>query len=77
MKRKDFEKLKTKSQAELTADVATAKEKLWQLGRDIAGGKVKNVREVRQVRIDIARMLTLLNSKHEASNPKQIQNTKS
>lgn len=63
MKKKEFEKLKTRSEAELKADLAASQEKLWQTSRDILAGKQKNVREVRAIRVDIARMLTLINAK--------------
>lgn len=35
------------------------REKLRQLKFDLASGKVKNVREIRQIKKDIARILTL------------------
>lgn len=65
MKKRDIEKIKNKSEGELKADLAAAREKLWQVKKDIAGGKVKNVREARLVRNDIARMLTLINAKRK------------
>ncbi len=34
------------------------RDRLWQLRVDLAAGKVKNVREIRRVRKDIARFLT-------------------
>lgn len=52
--------LKIKSHAELRALLAEKKERLRVLRFDLAGGKVKNVREIRQTKKDIARMLTLL-----------------
>ncbi len=63
MKKKDLEKMKVRTVAELNADIVVAKEKLWQTKKDIAGSKVKNVREVRSIRTDIARMMTLINAK--------------
>ena len=63
MKKKDIEKMKVRTVAELTADIGVAKEKLWQTKKDIAGSKVKNVREVRSIRTEIARMMTLINAK--------------
>ena len=65
-----FEKLKTKSAAELTVDIVAAKEKVWQIGRNVAAGKHKNVREVSELKADIARMMTLVNSKLEIQNSK-------
>ncbi|PJA02555.1 50S ribosomal protein L29, partial [bacterium (Candidatus Gribaldobacteria) CG_4_10_14_0_2_um_filter_36_18] len=35
-------------------------EKLRQLRFDLASGKVKNVREIREIKKDIARMITLI-----------------
>ena len=55
--------MKVRTVAELNADIVVAKEKLWQTKKDIAGSKVKNVREVRSIRTDIARMMTLINAK--------------
>ncbi len=65
MKKKDLEKLKGRTVAELTADVKTAKEKLWQLGKDLTAGKQKNGHALRATRVEIARMLTLINQKNK------------
>jgi ribosomal protein L29 len=63
MKRKDFEKIQNRSAAELRKDVAEIRERLWTTQREIAVGKVKNVRAGREIRKDIARMLTLVQQK--------------
>ncbi len=38
------------------------RDKLWQLRVDLKSGKIKNVREIRSTRKDIARILTKMNS---------------
>ena len=63
MKKQDVKKLVNKSAAELAKDVSEAKEKLWELVRDIASGKVKNARSKGVLRRDIARMLTVMHTK--------------
>ena len=61
MKKGDITKLKNRSAEELRKEVAEAKEKLWELRREIAGGKVKNVKTRGALRRDVARMLTIIN----------------
>lgn len=56
--------LRQKSTAELEKTLQANREKLRQLNFDLASGKVKNVREVRKVKKDIARILTLLCQKN-------------
>ena len=51
--------LKTKSKSELNVLLDEGRERLRALRFDLAGGKIKNVREIRQVKKDIARILTL------------------
>jgi ribosomal protein L29 len=64
MKRKDFEKLKTRSEVELKKELADAIEKLYVAGKDAADGKLKNVRLKATIRKDIAKIKTLMqNSK--------------
>ncbi|MCD5396525.1 MAG: 50S ribosomal protein L29 [Candidatus Pacebacteria bacterium] len=41
------------------------REKLRQLRFDLASGKVKNVREIRKVKKDIARILTIIREKEK------------
>lgn len=45
---------------ELQRTLQELKEKLRQLRFDLVAGKVKNVREIRETKKDIARILTLL-----------------
>jgi len=63
MKKIEIEKLINKSVEELTKDVLEAKEKLWELKRDIASGKVKNHQSGSELRRNIARMLTVVHNK--------------
>ncbi|HEY4510063.1 MAG TPA: 50S ribosomal protein L29 [Candidatus Paceibacterota bacterium] len=55
--------LQKKTAEELQRMAAEERVKLQQLRFDLPGGKVKNVREIRQIRRDIARILTLLKQK--------------
>ena len=52
--------LRQKSKPELQKLLQDLRERLRQLRFDLAAGKVKNVREIRKIKKDIARMLTLL-----------------
>ena len=52
--------LRQKSKPELQKLLTELRERLRQLRFDLAAGKVKNVREIRQIKKDIARILTLL-----------------
>ncbi|MFH1036879.1 MAG: 50S ribosomal protein L29 [Patescibacteria group bacterium] len=51
--------LRQKSKDELKKISDDSREKLRQLRFDLASGKVKNVREIRQIKKDIARIMTL------------------
>lgn len=55
--------LRQKPKLELQKLLEDSREKLRQLRFDLSAGKVKNVREVRQIKKDIARILTLLKEK--------------
>ncbi len=52
--------LRQKSKDELQKTLQDLQEKLRQLRFDLAAGKVKNVREIRKIKKEIARILTLL-----------------
>lgn len=52
--------LRKKPKGELTRLLRDDREKLRQLRFDLVSGKIKNVREVRKTRKEIARILTLL-----------------
>ena len=55
--------LKQKTAAELQKMALEERTKLQQLRFDLPGGKVKNVREIRQIRRNIARILTVMKQK--------------
>ncbi len=55
--------LREKSQAELQKLLEDSRERLRQLRFDLAAGKVKNVREIRMIKKEIARILTILKEK--------------
>lgn len=57
--------LKTKPKEELYKLLLDSSKKLQELKFNLAAGKVKNVRSVRALRKDIARILTLLNEMKE------------
>jgi large subunit ribosomal protein L29 len=63
MKTKEFKQLKDKPEADLKKMLGELKDRLWNFRKDLAAGKVKNVREIHKVKKDIARVLTLLNQK--------------
>jgi large subunit ribosomal protein L29 len=52
--------IKQKSKKELKRVLHESQEKLRQLRFDLSAGKVKNVREIRKIKKDIARILTIL-----------------
>lgn len=58
MKKEDFSQ---RPKEELVKLVADHREKLRNLKFDLASGKVKNVKEIRELKKDIARVLTVLN----------------
>ncbi|MDP2909469.1 MAG: 50S ribosomal protein L29 [bacterium] len=53
--------LMQKPKTDLRKMLQEQREKSRQLKFDLAGGKVKNIREIRQIRKDIARILTAIN----------------
>jgi len=52
--------LRQKSKEELEKSLQDSREKLRQLRFDLSAGKVKNVREIRRIKKEIARILTIL-----------------
>jgi len=60
--------LKQKKEKDLSKLLLTERDKLRSLKFDLAAGKVKNVKQSRQIRKDIARILTTLNQKNEEKN---------
>ena len=59
-----IQELRQKNKSELQKLLQDSRERLRQLRFDLAAGKVKNVREIRKIKKDIARILTLLNEIH-------------
>lgn len=55
--------LRQKSKAELQKTLIDLRDKLRELRFNLAGGKVKNIKEIHQTKRDIARILTLLNAR--------------
>ena len=60
MKKKELQNFKTKPEAELQKNLNDQREKLENLSFDLAAGKVKNIREIRHVKKNVAQILTLL-----------------
>ncbi|MEK7651269.1 MAG: 50S ribosomal protein L29 [Patescibacteria group bacterium] len=60
MKKKELQNFKTKPSAELQKEIREQREKLEGLSFDLAAGKVKNIREIRHLKKNIAQILTLL-----------------
>ncbi len=52
--------LRKKTKKELNRSLREKRERLRQLRFDLTSGKVKNVREIRAIKKDIARILTIL-----------------
>ena len=59
---KNDKQFKNKPEAELKKSVSEYKDKLWVLKKDLAAGKVKNVRSIKKFKKDIARALTALSN---------------
>jgi len=62
MKAKDLQK---KTEKELVKLVRDARAKLQQLRFDLPSGKIKNVREIRKLRREIARIITIGKQKQQ------------
>jgi large subunit ribosomal protein L29 len=62
---RDFLRL---SEKELYKILSDKKEKLRQFKFDVSAGKLKNVREIRETRRDIARILTILTARSKKIN---------
>lgn len=56
-----IKELRLKSKKELQDTLVKLRDKLRELRFNLAGGKVKNIKEVHQTKKDIARILSLLN----------------
>lgn len=57
------EELRKKTKEELEKLLAEKREKRVKLRFDLKTGKVKNIREIREIKKDIARILTILKEK--------------
>lgn len=55
--------IRPKSKEELAKSVNDYRDKLRGLRFDLASGKVKNIREIRKIKRDVARILTILKEK--------------
>jgi large subunit ribosomal protein L29 len=55
-----IKELRQKSKKELNQTLINLRDKLRELRFNLAGGKVKNIKEIHQTKKDIARVLTLL-----------------
>jgi len=62
--------LRQKSEKELQQVLVSLRDKLRELRFNLAGGKVKNIKEIHQTKKDIARILTLLKEKYAKSKRK-------
>ena len=62
-----IKELRRKPNKELKQILVSLRDKLRELRFNLTGGKVKNIREIRQTKRDIAKILTLLNEQHEKS----------
>lgn len=63
MKKKEFQEYKNKTVPELRRSLNAFVVELGQLRFDLAGGKVKNIREIRKIKKDVARLLTIIRQK--------------
>jgi ribosomal protein L29 len=63
MKRQEFQQLKGKGEIELQKDLKTFQEKLRDLKLDLAAGKVKNIKEIKNLKKVVAKIMTLINNK--------------
>lgn len=57
--------LRKKPKTELQRMLSSSQEKLRKLRFDLASGKVKNIREIRALRKEIAQILTILKEKKD------------
>ncbi|MGB9608906.1 MAG: 50S ribosomal protein L29 [Minisyncoccia bacterium] len=66
MKRNDFKQLKTSaSREELNKLLLEKKEKLIKLKFEALSGKSKNIKDIKNLKKDIAQILTLINEKNK------------
>lgn len=60
----EIKELRQRPKEDLQKMLADSREHLRSLKFGLSSGKVKNVREIRQIKKDIARILTLFSQKH-------------
>ncbi len=65
MKRKELLEYKNKPAAELEKELSLSRDRLRSLRFDLFAGKIKSVREIREVKKIIARTLTFLRLKKD------------
>jgi ribosomal protein L29 len=58
----ELKELKLKNKGELAEMLVKEREKLRSLRFDLASGKIKGIKEIRQMKKEIARILTLINT---------------
>ncbi len=63
MKKKDIQDLKMRSKGELQKSVVEIHEQIRALRFDLAQGKVKNAKEIKELRKTVARIFTFLKTK--------------
>lgn len=63
MKKRDLQNYIGKNLAELEKDVRSFREKLNSLRFNLAAGKVKNIKEIHDLKKSIAQLLTVIQSK--------------
>ncbi len=60
-----LKQFQSKPRVDLEKEIADERKKLWQLSVDLRAGKVKNVADMKRIRKNIARMLTVLQTRSE------------
>jgi ribosomal protein L29 len=63
-----FKELKTKKESELKKFIVEKQKAMREFRFGLSGGKVKNLREGRNLRKDVARALTILNNQSKVEN---------
>ncbi len=63
MKKEDLKKLREKTEEDLKKDLQKDKDSLWNMKKDLASGKVKNISEIHRLKKTIAAINTLLKEK--------------
>ena len=66
------EELRKKSTAELQKILRQKREDLRKHRFNLASGKIKNVREIRKTKKDIARILTIINEQRTANKEQNV-----